>query len=118
MIHYTPEGGYPKIGLNITCGTWRKPWITFRWVSFDFKTKIATSHRIRFRTFMRPFILTSRDEYHVIKDWMWSNDFMAVPKTLLEDESPRILALASMYEKLDYPSTLDGVSLSVPTVRT
>jgi hypothetical protein len=78
MIHYTPESSSPGIGLNITIGTWRKPWFSLRWVWYTPKTRNMTSRRIRIRLYMRPFILTSKDTYNVVHGYLWERNAVVV----------------------------------------
>lgn len=85
MIRYTPEGYSPSIGLNITLGTWRKPWFSLRWVWYDPGTQIVTSKRIRVRFYMRPFILTSSDRFNAIENWLREHDCEIVSREKLHD---------------------------------
>lgn len=112
MIHYTPEGTVGRIGLNITIGTWRKPYVTFRWVWYDITTRMLTSRRFRIRLYLRPVFIWGRDESNVVNGWLWDNDFVAVPRTLLEDEAPRILALVNIYKEHNYPKEGTEIKLT------
>jgi hypothetical protein len=111
MIHYTPEGHVLRVGLNITIGTWRKPYVTFRWVWYDTMTRNLSSRRFRIRLYQWPMFMWGRDQRNVVHGWLWENDFMIVPKTLLEDEAPRILAVAKLLQIHDYPPSLDDIVL-------
>jgi hypothetical protein len=104
MIHFIEEGGFVHIGLNITTGSWRRPWVTFSWVWFSPRTAQLSHRRIRFRTFMRPFILTSKFSKSVVDDWLMMRGMVAVYREILEETQPGILALADAYKEHGYPS--------------
>lgn len=78
MIHYTPECTQARIGLNITVGTWRRPWIAFRWVWYDTVTRNLSSRRLRIRLYLRPFFLTSSDTYNVVHGYLWERHAVVV----------------------------------------
>jgi hypothetical protein len=111
MIHYTPEGQVLRVGLNITVGQWRKPWISFRWVWYDTRTRTLTSLRLRIRFWLQPFFIWGKDEGKVIDSWLWENDFAVLPKSVLEDLAPQLLALSELYRLNGYPYSLDGLVL-------
>lgn len=114
MIHYTPEGNIPKLGLNIAIGatwrkpfvvfgkTWYKPWISFRWVWYDPMTGTMSSRRLRIRPYMRPFILTSTDRVNVVDSWLWNHDHIAVPREIIEDECHIPAVIKNIYKKTNY----------------
>lgn len=85
MIHYTPEGSILRVGLNITCGTWRKPYMTLRWVWYDTETHILSSRRFRIRLYQWPVFIWGKDQGNVINSWLWENDFDVVSREVLHD---------------------------------
>jgi hypothetical protein len=112
MIHYTPEGHTVRIGLNITCGVWRKPYVTFRWVWYDTATRMLSYRRLRIRLYQLPVIIWGSDKASVVDGWMWEKDMVPVYRALLEDEAPRILALMDIYKKHDYPPEGTEIKIS------
>ena len=85
MIHYTSEGAISRIGLNITLGTWRKPYVTFRWVWYDTVNRMLSSRRFRIRLYRWPVFMWSKDEGSVIDNWLWENDLDVVSREVLQD---------------------------------
>ena len=115
MIHFTQMGGLIKVGLNF----YRAPGgFVAVWAWYDVATYRMIHSRIRLRLNKWPFILTSYplgtgDKYcgaSVITGWLDSNEYVAVPRTWLEDESPRILSLAQAYRDNGFSQDVDGVT--------
>jgi hypothetical protein len=85
MIHYTPEGAIARVGLNITCGVWRKPYVTFRWVWYDTVNRMLSSRRFRIRLYQWPVFMWGKDEGSVINSWLWEHDLDVVSREVLQD---------------------------------
>ena len=111
MIHITPEGQILSVGLNLTFGTLRKPYLTLRWVWYNTRTRMLSSRRFRIRLYRWPVFMWSKDERHAVKSWLWENDFSVLPNSVLEDHAPQLRALAELYRLNDYPHSLDGLVL-------
>ena len=105
MFSITPEGHILRVGLNLTFGTWRKPYVTFRWVWYNTLTRKLTSWRFRIRLYQWPAFMWSKSSGDPVKSWLFDNDMVPVYRSLLEDEAPRILAVMRVYESCDYPSS-------------
>lgn len=115
MIHFTEMGGLIKVGLNF----YRTPGgFVAVWAWYDVATYRMIHSRIRLRLHKWPFILTGDPlgagaQYRggsVITGWLDSNEYVAVPRTLLEDEAPQILRLAQAYRDTGFPPDVDGVA--------
>ena len=98
MIHITPEGQILSIGLNLTFGTLRKPYVTLRWVWYHTRTRMLSCRRFRIRLYQWPAFVWGKDERHAVRGWLWENDLTAVPNVLLEDHAPFVLKLMRYYE--------------------
>lgn len=85
MIHHTPEGHIARIGLNISVGTWRKPWVAFRWVWYDTVSRNLTSRRIRIRLYQWPAVLMSKDKYNVVHGFLWERNAVVVNRDVMRD---------------------------------
>jgi len=85
MIHYTPEGSIARVGLNITCGVWRKPYVTFRWVWYDTVSHKLSIRRFRIRLYLWPIFMWGKEEGNVIDNWLWDHDLDVVSREILED---------------------------------
>jgi len=85
MIKYTPEGRISRVGLNITLGTWRKPYVTFRWVWYHTPTHMLTSWRFRIRLYLWPVFMWGKDSTNVIDSWLFDRDLIVVNREILED---------------------------------
>lgn len=95
MIHFTKEGAYKRIGLNIYRS---KGGFVVGWVWYDIRTRELHGWRFRFRCHIKPWFIFERNRNSVIKTYLSQNDLLAIDRALLEDEAPRILALARYYE--------------------
>ena len=100
MIHYKPEGGYARIGFNITLGHRRRwPWITLIWCWYDVQAMQTFGWRLRIRTHMRPFFLFSRHRQPVVDTYCEIHDKLIVDRTLIEDQAPYIAKLMQYYKE-------------------
>jgi hypothetical protein len=98
MIHIRKEGQSVRIGLNITPQLIHKGIsLTFIWVSYDVSERKLHMRRIRFRSYMRPFIFHEKREVDVVSTFMESNALIAVPRELLEDYAPKLIPLAGYF---------------------
>ena len=82
MIHYTPEGGHIKLGLNFSGapGGFR-----LLWAWYDFATYKATSYRLRLRWHMAPRVLWEAKTWSVIDAHLLVHDLALVQREVLED---------------------------------
>ena len=95
MIHFTKEGAYKRIGLNIYRS---RGGFVIGWVWYDVKTRELHGWRFRFRLHMKPCFIFERNRQSVIDTFMKSNDLVAVQRSLLEDEAPYIAKLMKYYD--------------------
>lgn len=82
MIHYTPEGHYMKLGLNVrkTPGGFSAVWA---W--YDFATHRAFSARFRLRLHIKPRVLWSVERFDVIANYLTTHDLELVRREVLKD---------------------------------
>lgn len=108
MIHFTKMAGLIRVGLNF----YRAPGgFVSVWAWYDAKNYRMTHRRIRLRLHMWPFILTSHGSCSVVEEWLDRNFYVAVPRTVAEDEGPRLVVLANHFRREGFPENLDGVKL-------
>jgi hypothetical protein len=82
MIHFTPQGGKRKLGLNLHCA---KGGFVAVWVWYDFVTHIASIYRFRLRLHTKPRILWYVERFNVIDDHIWNIDCELVPREVMDD---------------------------------
>ena len=95
MIHFTQEGAYKRIGLNIYRS---KGGFVIGWVWYDVMNRELYGWRFRFRRHIKPWFIFERNRSSVIKTYLSQNDLLAINRALLEDEAPYLIALAKYYE--------------------
>jgi hypothetical protein len=82
MIHFKPEGGYFKLGLNLS----RAPWgFVAIWVWFDFAKCETFSARLRLRLHQSPRILWSVGRVNIIEGHLQRYDLEVIPREVLQD---------------------------------
>ena len=93
MIHFTNEGGFKKIGLNL----YRAPGgFVAAWLWYDVANRELYGWRFRLRMHIKPRILWSIERSNVIKNYLMVNDLDLVQRetlvdlTELEDRQKRI----------------------------
>ena len=80
MIHFTKEGGYKKVGLNL----YRAPGgFVAAWVWYDVPTHELRGWRFRLRLHMAPRILWSVERANVIDNYLTVNDLDLVHRETL-----------------------------------
>ena len=109
MIQFTKMACFVQVGLNF----YRAPGgFVAIWAWCDAKNYRMTHRRIRLRLHMWPFILTSRESYFVVERWLDRNFYVAVPRTVAEDEGKHFEVLAAAFKREGFPSSLNGKTLS------
>ena len=82
MIHFTAEGGYKKIGLNLYRA---RGGFVIAWVWYDVARHELHGWRFRLRLHMAPRILWSREKVNVIDNYLTVNDLDLVHRETLVD---------------------------------
>lgn len=82
MIHFTAEGGYKKIGLNLYRALGG---FVIAWVWYDVARHELHGWRFRLRLHMAPRILWSREKVNVIDNYLTVNDLDLVHRETLVD---------------------------------
>ena len=100
MIHFTKEGGYKKVGLNLYRAAGG---FVAAWVWYDVPSHELKGWRFRLRMHIKPRILWSVEKSSVITSWLQNHDMVPVYRTLLEDQMPYVLNLMKLYEQHGYP---------------
>lgn len=82
MIHFTKEGDYKKIGLNLyrAAGGFVAAWVWYTPATHELK-----GWRFRLRMHIKPRILWSVESSNVIKNWLWMHDCEVVERETLQD---------------------------------
>ena len=91
MIHFTKEGAYKRIGLNI-CRT--NGGFVVGWVWYDVENRELYGWRWRLRVHKKPWFIFERNRSSVVQSYLSQNDLLAVNKALLEDQAPYLIKLA------------------------
>jgi len=82
MIHFTNEGGFKKVGLNL----YRAPGgFVAAWVWYDIARHELHGWRFRLRLHMAPRILWSVERANVINNYLVVNDLDLVHRETLVD---------------------------------
>ena len=82
MIHFTNEGGFKKIGLNL----YRAPGgFVAAWLWYDVAKRDLYGWRFRLRMHIKPRILWSIERSNVIKNYLMVHDLDLVQRETLVD---------------------------------
>jgi hypothetical protein len=99
MIHFKPEGGYFKLGLNLS----RAPWgFVAMWVWFDFAKCETFCARLRLRLHQAPRILWSVERVNIIEGHLRRHDLELVQREVLHD----LKAVEEQQKRTNEPYTL------------
>jgi hypothetical protein len=82
MIHFSTEGNFLKLGLNlrrITGG------FVAHWVWYDLATQEASCYRFRLRVHLRPRMLWTFSQWNVIDEHLALHDLVPVNREWLGD---------------------------------
>jgi hypothetical protein len=82
MIHYTREGHFFKLGLNLRRA---KGGFVANWVWYDLATHKASCYRFRLRVHLRPRMLWTFSQWNVIDEHLAFYDLVPVNREWLED---------------------------------
>lgn len=82
MIHYTREGEYMRLGLNIRFTPWS---VTLVWAWYDFASHSATTRRFRVRLHRRPMFIFEKNRFNVIDNYMQMHNVEIVNREVLAD---------------------------------
>jgi hypothetical protein len=82
MIHFTKEGHYKKIGLNLYRS---KGGFVVGWIWYDIATHELRGWRFRLRMHMKPRILWSVEKSNVIDSYLFNHNLDLVNREVLVD---------------------------------
>lgn len=82
MIHFTAEGGYKKIGLNLYRAAGG---FVLAWVWYDVARHELYGWRLRIRMHIKPRILWSVERANVVQDYLRIRDMEMVHRETLHD---------------------------------
>lgn len=82
MIHYTREGEYMRLGLNIRFTPWS---VTLVWAWYDFASHSATTRRFRVRLHRKPMFIFEKNRFNVVDTYLHLRGMEAVHTEVLAD---------------------------------
>lgn len=91
MIHFTKEGAFKRVGLNIYK---TKGGFVVSWVWYDVGSRELFGWRFRFRAHIKPWFIFERNRQSIIDSYLFENDALIVQRPLLEDHAPYVLKVA------------------------
>ena len=97
MIHFTKEGGFKKLGLNLYRA---KGGFVAAWVWYDLAKHELHGWRFRLRLHMKPRILWSVERANVVDSYLHAHDMELVHREVLHDM--RVGIRASMRRNDEY----------------
>ena len=106
MIHFTKEGTYKRIGLNIyrTNGGF-----VVGWVWYDVRNRELFGWRFRFRAHIKPWFLFSKGRESIIQSYLFENDALIIQKALVEDYAPNLDAIVKHKQAQEAKDRLDRI---------
>ena len=82
MIHFTREGGFKRIGLNLYRS---RGGFVAAWLWYDVPSHELRGWRFRLRLHMRPWVLWSVERSNVVDDHLARHDLVMVQREVLAD---------------------------------
>ena len=82
MIHFTAEGGYKKLGLNLFRA---RGGFVVAWVWYDISRQELYGWRFRLRMHIKPRILWSWERWNVIQNHLTMHDLELVNREVIHD---------------------------------
>jgi hypothetical protein len=82
MIHFSTEGSFLKLGLNLRR---TKGGVVAYWVWYDLATHEASCYRFRLRVHLRPRMLWTFSQWNVIDEHLALHDLVPVNREWLQD---------------------------------
>ena len=86
MFHIVQEGCPTKVGLNLGWGnSWRKPWFRLIWTWVNLPENKAVSYRFRFRPFMWPWFIFSKNSWDTFEEELYNRNSILLSREAFED---------------------------------